>query len=57
LKYARRKFVAIYDELLVSYRKTFGALISKVYSDENLDQHTRFIFMILLPEFEPLRVQ
>ena len=55
LNYVRRKFVAVYDELAVSYRTNFVKIVSKVFEEENLNQHSRFVFLILLPEFEELR--
>lgn len=55
LRHVRRQFVAVYEELLVSYRSKF----TKILREEELfgiqDHHTRFAAALCLNEYERLR--
>lgn len=54
-RYVRRVFVAVYDELLISYRHEFTKLINVVIARDNCDQHTAFIRILLLDANGELR--
>jgi hypothetical protein len=46
LRHLRRLFVAVFDEMIVSYRRAFSALVSEVPGE--VDQHTKFIQLLAL---------
>jgi hypothetical protein len=57
LRYVRRQFVAVYESMLVAYRKQFKAITASETVMGEIDQHTRFAAIICLPQNEPLREQ
>lgn len=54
LRYVRRMFVSVYDELLISYRLEFTKILSAI-AEPGVDQHTTFVRMLLLTEYEDSR--
>lgn len=54
-KYHRRIFSAVYDAMLISYQKRFREILREVSEGVSSDQHTRFIKLIVLPDYEGLR--
>ncbi|WP_156332526.1 hypothetical protein [Rhodopseudomonas sp. AAP120] len=55
LRHVRRQFVAIYDELLVAYRRSFVTILRQEPSFREEDPHTNFAALICLQENEPLQ--
>lgn len=57
LRYIRRQTVAVYNEMLVSYRKKFTSIIRAETTIGNTDQHTKFAAILFLPNNAALRDQ
>ena len=55
LRHVRRQFVAIYEELLVSYRSKFTKILRREANFNNQDAHTNFAAVLCLEENEELR--
>ncbi|WP_423378895.1 hypothetical protein [Burkholderia sp. LMG 32019] len=55
LRHARRQIIAIYEELLVSYRSRFKRLISSAVTEEGGNQVRAFACVMFLPDYEALR--
>ena len=55
LRHVRRQFVAVYDELLISYRKKFNSIIFAESHSSVSDAHTTFANILCLPENKHLR--
>lgn len=57
LRYIRRQFVAVFNGMLVNYRKKFTTIVSAVPDVQGTDQHTKFAAILCLPNNEPKRQQ
>lgn len=55
LRYARRVFVAVYDEMQKIYRSRFNGIIRKEKTCEELDPQTRFAAALIMPGNDSLR--
>lgn len=55
LKYPRRLVSALFKELAVSYRGSFGKIVSECSINGPYDQQTAFAALLLMPEFEKQR--
>jgi hypothetical protein len=53
-RHVRRQFIAVYDELLVSYRRKFGEIVNRELSPW-ADPHTKFMAILTLPDNKQLR--
>lgn len=51
-RYARRNFVSVYDDLTVSYRRTFGRQVGEIQKKIGGDPHTAFIKAFLIPDLK-----
>lgn len=54
LRHPRRLFIAMYDELILSYRRKFSDLVSRVPGDY-ANPHSRFIALLTLAHNQDLR--
>ncbi|WP_316201260.1 MULTISPECIES: hypothetical protein [unclassified Bradyrhizobium] len=57
LRHARRQFVSVYDELLVSYKRAFNAIMRKEPRFSHHDHHTNLAAIICLKENNDLRTE
>jgi hypothetical protein len=57
LRYTRRQFIAVYESLVVGYRRQFKDLISLEAAMGDVDQHTRFAAFVCLAENKPLHIK
>ena len=57
LRHIRRQFVALFDELLISYRSRFSKLVRGGPRLVQTDSHTNFAALMLLDEAAPLRTE
>ena len=57
LRHIRRQFVALFDELLISYRSRFSKLVRGGPRLVPTDSHTNFAALMLLDEAAPLRTE
>ncbi|TWB70803.1 hypothetical protein FBZ87_107187 [Nitrospirillum amazonense] len=55
LKYIRRQTIAVFDEMLVSYRRKFSGIVSGEPFVSGTDQHTKFAAILYLPANANLR--
>jgi hypothetical protein len=55
IKYHRRLFAAVHDQLVVNYRKRFRRILDRVDTCGFPNQHTKFANLIVLPEYEAER--
>ncbi|TWI60483.1 hypothetical protein IQ16_07603 [Bradyrhizobium huanghuaihaiense] len=55
LRHVRRQFVAVYEELLVSYRSRLNKILRREANFGNQDAHTNFAAVLCLQENEALR--
>ncbi len=57
LRHVRRQIAAVYDEMLVSYRRNFKDIIAQEQMAKSHDQHTNFAAIVCLKENEALQKQ
>lgn len=57
LRHVRRQFVAVYEEMLVSYRSKFTKILRKEPNSEGQDHHTNFAAVLCLEENDALRAE
>jgi len=57
LRHVRRQTIAVYDEMLVSYRRKFARLVSEDRLSPAPDQHTKFASVLYMKENEDLRTE
>jgi hypothetical protein len=57
LRQARRQAVALFDEMLVSYRRKFSDIVRQENQSNAADGHTRLAYLLLAGENEHLREQ
>jgi hypothetical protein len=55
LRQVRRQAVALFDEMLVSYRRKFSVIVREETHSNATDGHTRLAYLLLAAENEPLR--
>lgn len=55
IKHIRRQIIAVYNDLLRSYRRSFREILYKETMFRDVDHHTSFAAIMLLPEYESLR--
>ncbi len=55
LRYVRRQVTAIFEELIVSYRKKFSTIVSKEPLMATSDQYLKFAAILILPANQALR--
>jgi hypothetical protein len=56
LRYIRRQIIAVFNEMLVNYRKRFTEIVSSEPEIDGHDQHTKFAAILLREPNEALRV-
>jgi hypothetical protein len=55
LRYVRRQTIAVYDEMLISYRRQFARLVARDLQFPAKDPHTRFAAVLYMEENKDLR--
>jgi hypothetical protein len=54
LRYVRRQAVAVFDEMMIIYRRRFSLIVSEEKIFPGTDQHTKFAAILLLPDNDDL---
>ncbi|GAA4019593.1 hypothetical protein GCM10022280_19380 [Sphingomonas swuensis] len=57
VRYHRRIFAALHDQITVTYPKSFQAIVRKLKIETTGTSHTLFAKLMLLPEHEALRME
>jgi hypothetical protein len=57
LRHVRRQFVAVFEEMLVSYRSKFPKILRREPNSDGQDPHTNFAAVLCLEENQALRAE